>query len=107
KIPDDSYTPVANGNIVFPLWWFVLAFFYYYFWRKDGQTIGMRAWRLRLVGEDGEIASKRSCIVRAIVSPLVIGLFLFGYFWKFVDKDGLCLHDRLSATKVVVIQKQK
>lgn len=105
--PDDSYTPVVNGNITFALWYLVLAAFYYYFWRKDGQTLGMRAWRLRLVTWQGEVAPARSCIVRVLISPPLIGLFLIAYFWKLIDKDKLCLHDRLSKTKVVVIAKHK
>lgn len=105
--PDDSFTPVVNQHLTFALWYLVLASFYYYFWRRDGQTLGMRAWRLRLLDWQGGLASPRHCIIRALIAPALIALFLLAYFWKLIDKDKLCLHDRLSNTKVVVLRKQK
>lgn len=105
--PDDSFTPVVNQNVTFGLWYLVLASFYFYFWRKDGQTLGMRAWRLRLLDWQGNLASPRSCVLRILIAPPFVLFFLVAYFWKFLDKDQLCLHDRLSKTKVVVLVKQK
>ncbi len=31
----------------------VIAGFYIYFWTHGGQTLGMRAWRIRVIGDDG------------------------------------------------------
>src|SRR5690625_3963945 len=38
--------PVFMGMLV------VLAGFFCFFWRRSGQTLGMRAWRLKLVDQD-------------------------------------------------------
>lgn len=102
---DQSYTPVLSGLLFQGGWYLSLAMFYFYFWHNRGQTIGMRAWRLKLVGQDGKRASYKSCAIRVLISPFLICLFFIAYLWKFFDPRGLCLHDRLSATKVVVLSK--
>lgn len=105
--PTEDYNPVLNSPAFSIGWYFTLSYFYYYFWRKDGQTLGMRAWRLRLLDWQGNIASSRSCIIRVLIAPVLNQLLFIGLFWKLVDKDKLCLQDRLSKTKVVVLAKQK
>lgn len=105
--PEKDYSQFANGPLFQLGWYLSLAGFYYFFWRKDGQTIGMRAWRLKLLGNDNQRASVKNCIVRILISPVLVVSLLIGYFWKLIDRDKLCLHDRLSKTKVVVIAKSK
>lgn len=102
---EEKYTPVSNGPLTLIGWYLSLAAFYYYFWRKDGQTLGMRAWHLKLVGLGDELPSKRNCILRVLISPPAVLIFLVGYLWSFFDKSGECLHDKLSNTKVVTLPK--
>ena len=103
--PQADYNPVLGG-VLFQLGWLAsLCMFYFYFWRRNGQTIGMRAWRLKLVGSEREQASVRSCAIRLLVSPPLIALFFFAYIWQYFDRDGLCLQDRISGTRVVLLPK--
>ncbi|HSB95906.1 MAG TPA: RDD family protein [Spongiibacteraceae bacterium] len=80
--------------------------FYYYFWRRNGQTLGMQAWRLRLDNISGGRPSFRQCLIRLAVgffSLLCAGL---GYWWIWLDRDRLAWHDRASNTRVIVIPKK-
>ncbi len=79
--------------------------FFTWFWMHGGQTLGMRAWRLKLLSRDGNPPSLRQSLVRcaaALLSMLALGL---GYLWILFDPDRLSWHDRLSGTRLVLIEK--
>ncbi|GAA6168773.1 RDD family protein [Sessilibacter corallicola] len=88
-------------------WVLVIFAFYCYFWRRGGQTLGMRAWRLKILTQDDEKPGWSHCIIRSIVAPLSLAAGLLGYFWQLVDPSNLTLHDRLSKTKIVQLPKRK
>ena len=79
--------------------------FFGWFWTHGGQTLGMRAWRLRLLDEEGNTVTWRQSVIRvagAYLSSLLLGL---GYLWMLFDRDGRTLHDRLSKTRLVLLAK--
>jgi uncharacterized RDD family membrane protein YckC len=70
-------------------------------WHHGGQTLGMRAWKVRLMGRDGVTPRKRDLVVRflaAILSWLLLG---GGYLWILFNSRREALHDRLSRTIIV------
>jgi len=72
------------------------------FWSHGGQTLGMRAWRLKVVREDGGDVGWRDALRRhlaALLSCLALGL---GFLWILVDPEGLAWHDRLSKTRLIL-----
>lgn len=81
--------------------------FFSIFWLKSGQTLGMQAWRIKLVREDGDDVTLRDCVVRclaALLSALCLGL---GYLWCLFDREGRSWHDRLSGTQLLLLPKRK
>lgn len=71
------------------------------FWTHGGQTLGLRAWKLRIVrDDDGPLGWKESALRMAAAIPS-LGLLGLGYLWILVDRDGLAWHDRLSRTRIV------
>lgn len=99
---------VAAGRLWFRfLLVLVIAGFFCGFWMRGGQTIGMRAWRLKLVreGASAETISLPRALGRlaaACLAALPAGL---GYLWILVDPRRLAWHDRLSGTRVVYLPK--
>jgi uncharacterized RDD family membrane protein YckC len=89
------------------LWYtFLLAgvcFFYFTgSWVHGGQTVGMRAWRLALIGSGGARVSWAQPSLRfcaALLSWAGLGL---GFLWCLVDRKRLCWHDRASKTSLVM-----
>ncbi len=78
--------------------------FFCWFWTSGGQTLGMRAWRLKLVSMEGLPVDWRHALKRhfaAILSLLVFGL---GFVWAVFDSDKLAWHDRLSGTRLILIK---
>ena len=84
-------------NELWKLGW--VAFFFIWFWSKSGQTLGMKAWRLRVQNQDGSLITKKTAIKRLLPT-----LFGFGNFAVLVDrKNKLSLQDRLTGTEVVLL----
>lgn len=81
--------------------WAVTGFYAVASWRRGGQTLGMRPWKVAVVGEDGSPAPAARLWRRFLwgtVSLLAGGL---GFAWALVDRRGLAWHDRLSGTRLV------
>lgn len=80
-----------------------ISFLYFgWSWTHGGQTLGMRAWRLRVQHENGGSVTWKLALLRfcgGILSWLPMGA---GFLWMLVDRSGLAWHDRLSGTRVVL-----
>jgi uncharacterized RDD family membrane protein YckC len=84
---------------------FVAFLFFGGFWAYGGQTLGMKAWRVRLRQVDGSAVTWRDAAIRfaaAITSWIPLGA---GYLWCLIDRDGLAWHDRLSGTRLWHVHK--
>ncbi|MDP4537882.1 RDD family protein [Alkalimonas collagenimarina] len=77
--------------------------FYAYFWVRAGQTLGMRAWRLLLLQQNGQKITLQQAVLRALLA--FAGL---GNFWLFIRwGKGLALQDQLTNTQMVLISKEQ
>ncbi len=102
-------TPVPPWSAAFWLQaaalWLITGLYAVGSWRRGGQTIGMRPWRLRVVDEHGATPSTPQLWRRygwATLSLLAGGL---GFLWSIVDRDRRTLHDIASATRFVRLPK--
>lgn len=93
---------VPPGSVWFQLGVIALvATFFCAFWVHGGQTLGMRAWRIRVVRDDGGKLTWRRAAARfaaALVAILPAGL---GLWWSLLDEAGRAWHDRWTRTRVV------
>ncbi|MFD2165184.1 RDD family protein [Thalassotalea euphylliae] len=78
------------------------AYFFVYFWARSGQTVGMKAWRLRVQNQDGTLISKKTGLKRILPTLLGLGNLLV----IFDRKNKLSLQDRLTKTEVVVLSME-
>ena len=86
-------------------WIACLMGYYYICWRKQGQTLGMKAWRLRLQQLDGSLANPQQCLKRCPLAFFSLAIFGLGYIYCLIPSKKTCAHDLLSQTKVVVLEK--
>ncbi|MDH3870712.1 MAG: RDD family protein [Gammaproteobacteria bacterium] len=85
---------------------FLVCFlFYAWFWMHGGQTLGMRAWRLRVQRFDGSPITLWQVLLRFLAAIPAWALLGLGYLWILVDKDKLALHDRFSESVIVRLPK--
>lgn len=112
----NNYQPMQN-SFVFPIGWFsTIIGFYWFFWKRAGQTIGMRAWRLKVVTNNQSRANNfdfshrslthKQCLIRIFLAPISLGLGGLGYIWCLFNKDRAAWHDIISQTRVVVLPKE-
>ena len=79
----------------------VIAGYYIFNWLRSGQTLGMRAWRLRAVDVSGSTMSLGAAILRSALGFLAWAPAALGVLWLYLDPDHLAVHDRFSRTRVV------
>jgi uncharacterized RDD family membrane protein YckC len=96
---------VLNAHVVQILTVLSILIFFSVFWLKSGQTLGMQAWRIKLVDFEGARPTAGKAIVRflgAFLSAACLGL---GYLWCLVDHNKRYWHDYLSRTELILLPK--
>lgn len=81
--------------------WLVAGAYAVLSWRRGGQTLGMRPWRLRVVDAAGGIATTQALSRRYAVATLSLLAAGAGFWWAWLDRDRLTWHDRASGTRLV------
>lgn len=105
---------------------YLIAFvFFGWFWTHQGQTLGMKAWHIRLTQMDGDPLTWRSALIRTSSAVLLWLPAAFGYvllkdqfqgfsllftapiaidyLWCLTNRDRLALHDILSRSRLVKV----
>jgi uncharacterized RDD family membrane protein YckC len=80
------------------------AMFFCWFWKHGGQTLGMRAWRIKLVNSKQTAITWTQCVTRFAAGLLTFGLT---YIYALFDSNGRTLHDVLSRTKIISTKTDK
>ena len=98
--------PGESGSLVSYMQLSIIIFsgplFYSYFWIKNqGQTLGMQAWRIKLVTAENKNITLKDSIKRCFFSIILFP----GYLWILIGKDKLSWADILSNTKIINLRK--
>lgn len=95
---------ITSNNIIYHLYLLLVAYLYFaWHWVNGGQTLGMRAWRIKLKPRFQHL-SWRIVTIRFLLAILSFCLFGMGFFWSIFDREKLTFHDRYSKTKLVTIE---
>ena len=87
---------------------FALALSAAYFvvsWSRGGQTIGMRAWKLRVVDASGERLRWTQALLRFVVALVSIAALGAGFWWALFDARRRAWHDMATRTRVLRLPK--
>jgi uncharacterized RDD family membrane protein YckC len=85
--------------------WAVAGLYATLSWRRGGQTLGMRPWRIAVVTLDGLPASRAALWARYAMATLSLLLCGAGFWWALLDRQGLTWHDRASNTRLELLPK--
>ncbi len=120
----------ARLNIWRQLYLFMVVGLYFtYFWRRNGQTLAMQTWHIKLVSADQQPLSFRQAWLRYCASwmwflPALLGAYVLALhqwitllallatnmlLWALasrLDVDGQFLHDRLAGTLIITVPKK-
>ena len=135
-LPFTGGEATSANNIFMSLYLLSVVYvFYAWFWTHGGQTLGMRAWKLKLVQLDGNPVTWQQAFIRFITGLPAWALFLFGlllwmlpdkievaewittipewliilsgFVWLLLDNQSFIWRDKISGTHVVVVDKTK
>ncbi|RCS29187.1 RDD family protein [Rhodanobacter denitrificans] len=117
----------TGARTVVPLWYqalqgVVVAAYFISSWRRGGQTLGMRPWRIRVTRDDGGTPTLQQALIRVLVAaaPLVLLLLapvagLRATLWTLLavwagwfavalfDPRRRALHDIAAGTEIRVL----
>lgn len=92
-------------SLVIQLWVLLwVSGFFLWFWKNGGQTLGMRAWRLRIFSiHEGVSIGYKGLIIRLVCSLAGLGTLLV-----LIDfKSRQSLQDRVAGTQILVLSKEQ
>ena len=75
--------------------------FFGWFWLNGGQTLGMRAWKIRLRSSLGGPVTLWQVMKRFVMS-FFCWVFFLGFLWMLIDPKKRTWHDWVSDTEVVL-----
>ena len=123
-----------EGWLIYAQQGFLCAVFAAYFlwcWLRGGQTLAMKAWRIRLVAPGFARIPARVALLRFILALITLGalglallaalvhrsgntytfvglaLACIGPGWALFDADRQFLHDRLAGTRLVLVEPER
>ena len=105
--PADDGTVQLDANLVRLVALLTAMAFFCWFWLKNGQTLGMQAWRIKLVTFAGAAPGFGQVIARGLGAALSAACLGLGYLWCLVDRNGYYWHDYLSRTRLVLLPSKK
>ena len=89
---------------------YLLAVSYVYLgwcWTRSGETLGMRAWRMRVCTRKGGRLGWRRALWRFAAALISIAPAGMGLLWVAFDRDRSSLHDRLSGTVLELVPPER
>ena len=118
-------TQVLTSIYLMTIWFLFLG----WFWTHGGQTVGMKAWRIKVLRKDGAEVTWIDATYRFILSngafililmlvglevisarvALILGgtIFCLSFLWAVIDRQGRAAHDALSGTQLIVLRSAK
>lgn len=102
-LPFTDGRAIESDNISYHVYLLVISYLYFaWHWSHGGQTLGMRAWRVRLCREVGGTVNWSGATQRFLASLLSWLLLGCGFICSVFDPEYRTLHDRLTKTSLVV-----
>lgn len=104
-VPDEQWPEWLSRGWRLAYLGLVVYGFYGWFWVHGGQTIGMRAWKFRVVdessGPDGTVTvGWRQALLRLAVSCLSWTAVGLGFLWSIWDPERRAWHDIASRSRL-------
>jgi uncharacterized RDD family membrane protein YckC len=97
-----THDAVHSGNPLYQVYLCLITYFFYgWFWTHGGQTLGMRAWKIRVERLDGSDLDWKTASVRFALGFLLFGI---GLLWCPFDPQKRALYDKLARTQVIRVQ---
>jgi uncharacterized RDD family membrane protein YckC len=92
---------ISEYALIYRIYLIVISFLFYgWFWTHGGQTLGLRAWKIKVLTLDQKSINWTQSLVRFTTAILSLGFCGLGFLWIMIDKNKRGWHDHLSKTAV-------
>ncbi len=95
----------VSGPLFNSLLFLATFIFFAGFWTRNGQTLGMQVWGVRIQTPEGYRITLIQALLRFFVAMFSAACLGLGYLWMLIDKERLTWHDRYSETRTVQLPK--
>lgn len=100
-LPLNSGVAFTSKQFLYPVYLLLISFIFFgWFWTHGGQTLGMRAWKIKVLTNNHEPINWNQALIRFIAAIVSWGVFALGFLWIFIDKKNRGWHDYLSHTAI-------
>ena len=86
--------------------WSLIGCYFVMSWVKNGQSLAMKSWKLKLIPQssvDGEgLLSINQAVLRYCLATISFVLLGLGFLWCLTNRKRLFLHDYFLNTQIVV-----
>lgn len=86
------------------LLWLVAGVYFVFSWVNGGQTLAMKAWKVRLERRDGHPLHWRDACQRYVLASFFWLLGALTLLWMLITPSHQYLHDVLSGTQLVPVK---
>jgi uncharacterized RDD family membrane protein YckC len=103
-LPFNAGEAFTQEQIFYPIYLLTVSFIFYgWFWTHGGQTLGLRAWKAKVLTINQQPINWTQALVRFVTAFASCGL---GLLWILVDNQRRSCHDHLSKTAVFFDSKK-
>lgn len=107
-LPLNAGQAFSSEQTFFPAYLLLVSFlFFAWFWTHGGQTLGMRAWKIKITALDGKPIDWPSAAIRFMAAILSWSCVGAGFWWSLFDPQQQCWHDKLSKTRLLRTTREK
>ncbi len=100
-LPFNAGKAFTSQQFYYSIYLFIISFvFYGWFWTHGGQTLGLRAWNLKLQSFDQHSITWRAAFIRFIGALLAWSCLGLGFLWLLVDRNRYTWYDRWSGSSL-------
>lgn len=101
-LPFGEVNKIAFENFWFTAWLLLITFSYFAIcWKHGGMTVGMRAWKVKLIDKHHAPVSWWQCLLRFLVSLVSLSALGLGFMWALWDKQNRTWHDLAAGTLLI------
>ncbi len=97
-LPFNHGEAFSHQQFFYPMYLLLVSFLFYgWFWTHGGQTLGLRAWKAKVLTFDQQPITWLQALIRFATALVSLGL---GLLWILVSEHRRAWHDSLSKTAV-------
>lgn len=79
--------------------------FFGFFWTRSGQTLGMQAWRIKVVTADNQLITPGQSMIRFVTAIPALSLGGIGLLWALIDRQKRSWQDIASSSRIILLEQ--